>query len=231
MKKKNTILWDSFWDEKSQLPTDFQATGRGSMDIIGFLYTIREVKNILDLKETDVVLDIGCGTGLISLALSPWVKEIHGLDISPKMIERAKKNCSEATNISFGVGKITDLEIPPKTFNKVLAYSVLQYLSNEDEVLKAFQSLAMVLPENGVALYAANPDIDKKEKYVEVVISSSGTPEEKENNLHIINSVLWISPERIVDLALQAGLILKVIPISKRIWQCFFMYNLMVYHG
>ncbi len=231
MKKKNTILWDSFWDEKSQLPTDFQATGRGSMDIIGFLYTVREIKNILDLKETDAVLDIGCGTGLISLALSPWVKEIHGLDISPKMTERAKKNCSEAANISFGVGKITDLEIPPKTFNKVLAYSVLQYLGNEDEVLKAFQSLAKVLPENGIALYAANPDINKKEKYVEAVMSSSGTPEEKENNLHIINSVLWISPERIVDLALQAGLILKVIPISKRIWQCFFMYNLMVYHG
>jgi len=231
MKDKNTILWDSFWNEKSQLPTDFQATGRGSMDVIGFLYTVKEIKNILELKETDKVLDIGCGTGLISLALSPWVKAIHGLDISPKMIERAKKNCSEATNVSFSVGKITNLEIPPKTFNKVLAYSVLQYLSNEDEVLRAFQSLAKVLPKNGIALYAANPDIGKKEKYVELVMSSSGSSEEKENNLHIINSVLWISPENIINLSLQAGLISKIIPISKRIWQCFYMYNLMVCHG
>ncbi len=228
MKKKNTILWDSFWDEKSQLPTDFQATGRGSMDIIGFLYTVREIKNILDLKETDAVLDIGCGTGLISLALSPWVKEIHGLDISPKMTERAKKNCSEAANISFGVGKITDLEIPPKTFNKVLAYSVLQYLGNEDEVLKAFQSLAKVLPENGIALYAANPDINKKEKYVEAVMSSSRTPEDKENNLHIINSVLWISPERYIELGEKSGLQVEIFSISEQIWQHFYMFDIVL---
>jgi ubiquinone/menaquinone biosynthesis C-methylase UbiE len=42
-------------------------------------------------KISDVVLDYGCGTGLISNLIVGNVKEIHAIDISSKMIEIAQK--------------------------------------------------------------------------------------------------------------------------------------------
>jgi len=43
------------------------------------------------LKSSDIVLDYACATGLYSNELAGNVKEIHGIDISSKMIETAKK--------------------------------------------------------------------------------------------------------------------------------------------
>lgn len=45
-------------------------------------------------KEMEV-LDIGCGNGLYSMALAPYVKEAVGVDVSPKMIERGIKRIGE----------------------------------------------------------------------------------------------------------------------------------------
>ena len=36
------------------------------------------------------VLDAGCGTGLLGRALQPWAHQLHGVDISEKMVERAR---------------------------------------------------------------------------------------------------------------------------------------------
>ena len=42
------------------------------------------------LKPTDTVLDFACGTGIVTLSLSPDVKELRGIDISDEMIRRAQ---------------------------------------------------------------------------------------------------------------------------------------------
>jgi len=45
---------------------------------------------------TDLVLDVGCGTGLVGVALrSRGVKEVHGLDISPEMLSQAAEKVTE----------------------------------------------------------------------------------------------------------------------------------------
>jgi len=154
--------WVTFWDTKASSPTDFQATGRGLMDTPGFLFTVREIARILSLGSEDHVLDVGCGTGIIALSLSPWVGSIVGLDISPKMVARAQENSRGAGNIQFIQGSLLNIEKVQGEFTKVLAYSVLQYLENEEQVLQAFRSVARVLPKDGMALFAANPDPPKK---------------------------------------------------------------------
>ena len=55
------------------------------------------------LNINDTVLDYGCATGIISNAIADKVKEIHAIDISPKMIEVAKEKASELNieNVHF----------------------------------------------------------------------------------------------------------------------------------
>ncbi|OAR01676.1 hypothetical protein LLEC1_06415, partial [Akanthomyces lecanii] len=59
----------------------------------------------LDLQKDDVVLDIGCGDGILNLdfakVLSQGKGSIHGIDSSAAMIDAAKDRCKEHPNATF----------------------------------------------------------------------------------------------------------------------------------
>jgi ubiquinone/menaquinone biosynthesis C-methylase UbiE len=64
------------------------------------------VQGIIDLtnpRKTDVVMEIGAGTGVVSLLLAPKVKRIIAVDISKEMLRIAKEKATEAgiNNIEF----------------------------------------------------------------------------------------------------------------------------------
>ncbi|MCO4743710.1 MAG: class I SAM-dependent methyltransferase [Proteobacteria bacterium] len=55
------------------------------------------------MRPTDVVLDIGCGTGSLALRLAPHGGHVHGLDLSSEMtrIARDKANAGGVDNVTF----------------------------------------------------------------------------------------------------------------------------------
>ena len=57
----------------------------------------------LGLCPTDTVLEIGCGTGKVTVALSKLVKKVYALDIRPEAISVATGNARQAgaANIEF----------------------------------------------------------------------------------------------------------------------------------
>jgi ubiquinone/menaquinone biosynthesis C-methylase UbiE len=62
----------------------------------------RRIISLLNLKDNQRLLDIGCGTGWALSYVSSLVNnrgEFYRVDISPKMIEIAKINSSESKNI------------------------------------------------------------------------------------------------------------------------------------
>ncbi|KPJ72809.1 hypothetical protein AMJ52_05070 [candidate division TA06 bacterium DG_78] len=64
------------------------------------------VECIIDLmnpKKTDVIMEIGAGTGAVSLLLAPKVKKIIAVDISKEMLRIAKEKAAKAgvDNIEF----------------------------------------------------------------------------------------------------------------------------------
>jgi ubiquinone/menaquinone biosynthesis C-methylase UbiE len=66
----------------------------------------RMVQCIIDLtnpKKTDVVMEIGAGTGVTSLLLAPKVKKVIAVDISKEMLRIAKERATETgvNNIEF----------------------------------------------------------------------------------------------------------------------------------
>jgi ubiquinone/menaquinone biosynthesis C-methylase UbiE len=74
-----------------------------------------------------VVLDLGCGVGRLNL----WydIKEYHGLDTSPKMIEKAKELNKEKTNAGFHLGDGSTLtQFPDGFFHMVVANTVFLHL-------------------------------------------------------------------------------------------------------
>ena len=52
---------------------------------------------LLDLKERESVLDVGCGTGSLTMTAKRAVDSVNiiGIDIAPKMVKRAKEKAEK----------------------------------------------------------------------------------------------------------------------------------------
>lgn len=80
---------------------------------------MRVVKRTLDRVDgTEIAVDIGAGTGAVSLALAPAVAHVYALDISAGMLERAREKATEnyIENVTFERGTFRapreNLDIP-----------------------------------------------------------------------------------------------------------------------
>ncbi len=64
--------------------------------------------------STDLVLDVGCGTGLVGVALrSRGVREVHGFDISPAMLAKAAEKTLDEGEPVYGELAEVDLTLSP----------------------------------------------------------------------------------------------------------------------
>jgi arsenite methyltransferase len=92
------------------------------------------------MKPSDVVLDVGCGTGSLALRLAPCGAHVHGLDLSSEMIRiaRGKAEAAEATNVTFHVGAFDDSfsALEGETVRGVCAYSLLHLVDDLPATLR-----------------------------------------------------------------------------------------------
>lgn len=219
--------WLTFWDAKASAGNDFQATGRGLMDVPGYLNTVAEIVRILDLHQGDHLADIGCGAGLIAMTLAPWLKRVYAVDLSPALIERASKNLAGVNNVDLKVGNLTELPLTDALVDKLLAYSVLQYLADESNVSQAMHEVARVLKPGGRALLAANPDPTQRLVY-EAVVRQRADQAAAAREISLLDDLLWLPEAQLLELAAAAGLKARIEPIDARIWQHFYMFDLVL---
>ena len=88
------------------------------------------------------VLDIGCGTGSLSLVLAERGHRVTGIDLSPAMIERARAKAAAAgQNIAFHIMDAAFPALPPQQFDAVICRHLLWALPEPAEVLQRWVGL------------------------------------------------------------------------------------------
>lgn len=103
------------------------------------------------LREGEVVVDLGCGGGLdVFLAaqkVGPAGKAI-GIDMTPAMIERAKKNAAAAGvgNVEFHLARIEQLPLADGSVDCVISNCVINLAPEKKAV---FREIARVLRPGG----------------------------------------------------------------------------------
>ena len=85
---------------------------------------VNDIFNKLQLQPEDNVLDIGSGSGILTIPLSYFVSEITAND-DIVILENIKKKNIE--NIYFKDGDFIKIDFEKK-YDKIIMYSVLQYI-------------------------------------------------------------------------------------------------------
>ena len=94
------------------------------------------------------VLDVGCGNGIMSIAIGNNSFNVHGVDVSSKAI--AKANTSNTTpNVNFEVVSATDLVVDGRMYDAVVCSEVLEHLDSPSLLL---DTLYQLLSPSGVLI-------------------------------------------------------------------------------
>ena len=87
-----------------------------------------------------VVLDAGCGTGMLieRLGNEEQVNYIVGIDISRKMVRKAKSKISDNSKVDLIVGDCEYLPFRSSVFDNIYVITVIQNLYNRNRAIDSF---------------------------------------------------------------------------------------------
>jgi len=94
----------------------------------------RMVLKFMGNLQNKPIIDIGCGTGRLSIVLAKNGAKVTGIDISQEMIKIAKKRYEENKNINFARRDIE--EFPSEFFKGAVSMRVVWHLENPLKLLK-----------------------------------------------------------------------------------------------
>jgi len=98
--------------------------------------SIRKARSVLAPDQR--VLEIGCGTGIISLGIAPHADEVIGTDLSPEMVEIAQHKAARqgVANVDFRVGDGYALPFEDGSFDAVLLFNTLHVVREPAALLR-----------------------------------------------------------------------------------------------
>jgi SAM-dependent methyltransferase len=107
-------------------------------------------------------LEVACGPAAISRALAPRVGRVHGVDLTPAMLEKATEEAAAAglDNVGFSVGDATALELEDASFAGAVTRFSLHHIPAPWRVVA---EMARVVRPGGwviVSDFIADPDRD-----------------------------------------------------------------------
>jgi ubiquinone/menaquinone biosynthesis C-methylase UbiE len=128
-------------------------------------YAIKRLVTLSNVSKNDTVLDVACGSGLVSCELSRVVHHVTGIDITPAMIEQANLLRQEKNlyNIKYEIGDVTDLPYSDASFTIVITRYSFHHLLDPYSVLSEMERVCM--QEGRVIVIDATPPSDKADMY------------------------------------------------------------------
>jgi 2-polyprenyl-3-methyl-5-hydroxy-6-metoxy-1,4-benzoquinol methylase len=103
------------------------------------------------LPTTADVLDLGCGTGSVSVLLAEQGHRVTGVDFAPAMVEQARaKAVRHGVDVTFRVGDAADPGGEPASYDVVLTRHVLWALPDRPAAVARWAEL--LRPDGGFVL-------------------------------------------------------------------------------
>ncbi|PWW06135.1 ubiquinone/menaquinone biosynthesis C-methylase UbiE [Paenibacillus cellulosilyticus] len=101
------------------------------------------ILNRLQLHPDMNVLDVAAGTGILSRAIAPHVKQVTSMDLSEDMIREGQRQneAKGVTNIQFCQGNVEQMPFDPQSFHLVVSRFAFHHFLRPDVVLQQMKTV------------------------------------------------------------------------------------------
>ncbi|NJE49565.1 methyltransferase domain-containing protein [Thermococcus sp. 9N3] len=114
-------------------------------------FRLEAIKRHVNLRRKRL-LDAGCGSGRFAMYFRELGAEVHGIDISPRLVSLAKRRVQDGT---FTLGSVTNIPYPENYFDIIISIEVLQHVPNIKLALKEFHRV--LKPGGVIVIIDRNP--------------------------------------------------------------------------
>jgi SAM-dependent methyltransferase len=149
-------------DEQVKAEFSRQATTFNASAAAGMPETLDQVIALAAPDRSQRWLDAACGSGVVARRLAPLAGAVHGIDLTPAMVELARTEAAREglRNATFALGDATATGHPEASFDAALTRFTLHHLPLPGRM---FDELARVVRPGGpvvVADHVADEDAD-----------------------------------------------------------------------
>ncbi len=118
---------------------------------------VKVVERVLEEAAPDAAMravDLGCGSGQLTLRLAPLVEHVLAVDISQAMIDLLAENAREAsvTNVEGRATPIEHLDIAPASVHIVVSNYALHHLRDPDKAVVVAKAAGWLRPGGRLVL-------------------------------------------------------------------------------
>jgi len=146
-------------DSLAAVPRRFTSVDRGSFDAVADLYdrvrpgypeeSLDQIVELTGLPRRGAVLEIGPGTGQLSVPIAERGYHLTAVELGRHLAERARRNLSGYPRATVLCGRFEDVELPPASFDTVVAATSFHWLDAETAYPKA---ASLLRPTGSLAL-------------------------------------------------------------------------------
>jgi ubiquinone/menaquinone biosynthesis C-methylase UbiE len=135
----------SEWDKKRDLMHRYDLTAH----IYDMQYAEEQTAKIeaalegLKMEKHSLVLDAGCGTGLLFGYVADKAEATVGLDISRKILLQAKKRVKNFQNIHLVLADADNMPLNENIFSHVFGITLIQNMPNPAKTLNEFRRVTI----------------------------------------------------------------------------------------
>ena len=104
----------------------------------------------ITLKKNNILLDMGCGTGLLFPYIADKTQLLIAIDISRKLLKQAKKRAKQHPNIALIQADADHTPFKNQTFHTLFAITLLQNMPNPTATLREIERITR--PEATIGL-------------------------------------------------------------------------------
>lgn len=128
---------------------------------------LKAVMNALSVRPTDVVLDLGAGTGRLTTLLAAAGATVVAIDISPASLKINRDRCAglQGSNVHYIACDVCHLPLRDGIANKAGSSMMLEHIPTEEERKRCLSQIYRVLrPGSKLALTAYNYSWSKRRR-------------------------------------------------------------------